>query len=207
MTLILAAKNKSEILFCYDALVVHKSRRFLAHKVRPLSNQNVAVGIAGGVRGAYDSEFDFLDSRLAGKGDVICALEETLASERVFTIKDYSTLQYIFGLRDGRELKLFASNYSGKPMLREVQCHGTGAGMYSQVEDMLMNGYHPKMTSKELRKHLSDVMALAKRINLGEQALKEQKKDDEDSDDCVLQGFGMGRLTRNGYELLEYNEK
>jgi len=207
MTLIIAAKNKDEIWTCFDTCVFrYKKTRagpvpVYSHemKLRPLPSEDAFLGICGHVEDGFDSEFEFIYCKVNGTDNLVNRIESVVSEERQFTINNYCTWTYLFGAFQEGKPRLFKTNhYYPGPWLEEGSCLGLGAGLYEPVRELFFQGYRRDMSGAELKAHLESVMSLSKRINSAE-----RKKNPKN---WRLTGFGLGRLTRKGYELLEYKK-
>lgn len=174
-------------------------------------------GVAGDVTclsHGIDKIFSKFDERLkAANGDSVQTLNELVAEDRIPLLNDLKTIEecgggsnwtdsmrrtiadmcYLFGIVQGDKTMVLVSDRWCDSELRDESCYGIGCGMYSEVRQMLKDGYEPHMKSETLIVHLRRVMDLAKQINVGR---KEKIR---------FKGLGIGRLSSQGFEELHFS--
>lgn len=191
MTIIVAGNTGEEIYFCSDAIRYWHwgSRRRKPYfddsqKVRAAGRDDVAIGFAGEVGGAYE----------AFQKKVVGSNTQPVEAARRFALAggfgdDTDFLAGMF--LDGKPVLLAYERAAGG-RLRQVDVYGIGSGMFPEVVKRLHEGFKAGIDGEVLRLHLRDVVMYAKEVEKNRISTP------------LLFGLGEARLGPDGFEPLAF---
>ena|SRR3989338_2366267 len=223
MSIIIAAKGANSIYFAYDTAVNQYVFYFgdvlynisgNSNKVRPVS-RNITLGFAGYWND--DQIFERFSSRLnrSSLEEQVSVLKEVIKLQRLKELETITRLfemqgrekteirklnaltAYLFGIVDGTELKLLSSGKGVQDAeLYQVENYGgIGSGMHEDVDVLLKNRYKTDMTDVGIKELLKNAVTKSEEISSERSGVNE----------TIIKGFGLARLTKEGYEQLEFS--